>query len=109
MGAFPQLEAMALRLVHHEGGVTQAAENVVEEEVRAAVAGRMVEEEAVCKISQDHKTHLGVQKQLRRALCDRTESCQARRKAKIRNLKQQATQQKRRTLMWKCVSSALVQ
>jgi len=100
---------MAPCLVHHEAGVTEVAENVVEEEVRGAVAGRMVEEEAGCRTSQDHKTHLDVQKQLRRLLCDRTESCQARRKAKIKSLMQQAMQQKRRTLMWKCASSALDQ
>jgi len=78
-----QPEAMERRLVQAEGGVTMVAENVVEEEVRGAAAGRMVDKEEGCRISQGHKTQLGVQKHLRRVLCDRTESCQARRKAKI--------------------------
>ena len=82
-----QLEAMERRLVQEEDGVMVVAESVVEEKVRGAAAGRMVDQEEGCRISQDHKTHPGVQNNLRRALCDRTDSYQARRKAKIRSLK----------------------
>jgi len=104
-----QPEAMERRLVQGEGGVIMVGESVVEEEVRGAAAGRTADQEEGCRISQDYKTQQDVQTHLRRALCDRTESCQTRRKAKIRSLKQQAIQQKRRTLMSKCVSSALAQ
>lgn len=55
-----RLEAMERRLVQGEGGVTMVAESVVEEEGRGAAAGRMADQEEACRISQDHKTYLGV-------------------------------------------------